>query len=73
VLCGIQREEAPQSGPLKLLLGADPKATRGEDGYRATPRVLGCSFSDLVSKRRVGARIREGREELLLKEISVVV
>jgi hypothetical protein len=73
VLCGVQREEAPQSGPLKLMLGADPKAARREAGYRARLRVLGCSFSHLVSKRRVGAGLREGREELLLKETSRLV
>jgi hypothetical protein len=53
---------------LEALLGADPKAARREAGYRARLRVLGCSFSHLVSKRRVGAGLREGREELLLKD-----
>jgi hypothetical protein len=58
---------------LEAFVGHDPKAARRGAGYRARLRVLGCSFSHLVSKRRVGARLREGREELLLKEISGLV
>jgi hypothetical protein len=34
VLCGVQREEVPQSGPLEPLLGADPKGARRGLGYR---------------------------------------
>ena len=42
-------------------------------GYRVVEGVGHAHFSHLVRKRRVGARKREGKEELLLKEISVLV
>jgi hypothetical protein len=44
-----------------------------ELGYRVVEGVGQAHFNHLGSKRRVGARKREGREELLLKEISVMV
>jgi hypothetical protein len=47
VLCGVQIDEAPQYGPLKLMLGVDPKAARREARYRARMRVLGSSFCHL--------------------------
>jgi hypothetical protein len=56
VLCGVQREEAPRSGPLKLMLGTDPKAARREAGYRARLRVLGCSFSHFGEQEKSGSR-----------------
>jgi hypothetical protein len=41
--CWVQREGVPQSGPLDLLLGVDPKAERRGLGIGGL-RVLGCSF-----------------------------
>jgi hypothetical protein len=42
-------------------------------GYRVAECVGHAHFSHLVRKRRVGARKREGKEELRLKDISVLV
>jgi hypothetical protein len=42
-------------------------------GYRVVECARHVHFNHLVSKRRVGARQRKGREELLLKEILVLV
>ena len=44
-----------------------------ELGYRVVEGVGQAHFNHLGSKRRVGARKREGKEELLLKEISVLI
>jgi hypothetical protein len=54
VLCGVQREEAPQSGPLKPLLGVNPKATVRVAGYRGVEGV-GHSHSSCL-RREGGAR-----------------
>jgi hypothetical protein len=42
-------------------------------GNRVAEGVGHAHFSHLVSNRRVEERWREGREELMLKEISVLV
>jgi hypothetical protein len=42
-------------------------------GYRVAEGVGHAHFNHLVRKRRVGERKREGKDELLLKDISVLV
>jgi len=54
-------------------MGTNPKAAGEGLGYRVAEGARHAHFNHLVRKRRVGARKREGKEELLLKEISVLV
>jgi hypothetical protein len=54
-------------------MGTNPKATGEGLGYRVAEGARHAHFNHLVSKRRVGARQRKREEELLLKDVSVLV
>jgi len=69
VLCGVQREEVPQSRPLKLMLGIDPKAARREVGYRARLRVLGYSFSLFGEQEKSGSRAERSKRGVVVEAI----
>jgi hypothetical protein len=69
VLCGVQREEVPQSGPLKLLLGVDPKAAiEGRLGKEEAEGV-GLLIQSIGEQEKSGSRAERRQRGVVVEDI----
>jgi hypothetical protein len=70
VLCGFQREEAPQSGRLKLLLGVDPKAAiEGRLGKEEAEGVGLLIIQSFGEQKKSGSRAERRKRGAAVKGI----